>query len=236
MSVVSQYKTRGGTGGHPFEFDKIAQGQFVNKIECWRGRQEIFGLKLTFTDKSTEQIGKLRGTYEGGITIDYKRGELIKFISIWLNEKGTKVAGFRITTNKGQVFFPQMSLINLCTKEYQMSAASGVMLGAAGRHGNDVDALCFVMMRKIKRIVLTNVVYPMGVHEAKTRRHVSVFDLTLENKTTTERNDGMKVVSHVEVAWGSWNVTSIHSLAQDFTVVAPLLSPLTQAETLDMVS
>ena len=68
-----------------------------------------------------------------------------------------------------------MSLLDLNSKEYPLLTGSGVMLGAVGRHYNDVDAICFLMMRKIKRIVLRDVNYPIGEHETKTKREVSVL-------------------------------------------------------------
>ena len=83
-----------------------------------------------------------------------------------------------------------------------------------------MDALCFLMMRKVKRIVLNDVEYPLGFHAAKTLRNISLVDLTLENRTTTRKHHGVRTVPHIEKAWGKWNIDSVHLLSQAVTVIA----------------
>ena len=217
---IEPTKLLGGKSGTELKVDRIFQKHLVNKIEYWRGANVIYGIRLSFTDNHSRVIGKIQGQTAGSISFDFAGGELITSLSIWLNESGSKIAGFQIKTNAGQEFFPQILLMNMNAKRHNLPVGSGVMLGAYGKYFNDVHALCFLMMREIKSVTLKEVVYGQNIKNAKTKRHVSVLDVIVENKTTLAPIPFSKRVNRIAVACGEWCITRAPIFCEDFKVIA----------------
>ena len=132
-----------GTGGTEFDFLKL--GQVVAKVEASSDEQSIRSIRLTFTDRTTSTIGSEEEAYQQCISFDYESGERITSVSIW------KKSAFRIKTNKGKEIFIQ-TMVPQPGNEKTMPLGSGILLGAFGKHVDNVRSLGFSMLDKIRRV------------------------------------------------------------------------------------
>ena len=155
--TVENRLTVGGNGGHQFLRHRIhvGHGQAVVRIDVWVTYKSIGGILLTFSDGTDNLIGrggpKHKHEYFGHIALDYEHGEVVNAISIWGNGSGTRCGAFRIWTNRGQDFFPRMTKWRILdTSKYPIDTGPGVILGAEGREGHDIDALGFLMLNEIE--------------------------------------------------------------------------------------
>ena len=125
--------------GDDFEVYKIKQ--IIKKIEVCFGFQTIHGIRFTFSDGTKNKIGLQEAIYQKSIIFN-ESGKHITSLSIW------KESAFRIKPNKEQELFINPVEQQL-GEEQKIEVGSGIMLGAFGRHDNNVKSIGFFMLRKI---------------------------------------------------------------------------------------
>ncbi|KAI0561855.1 natterin-like protein [Gracilaria domingensis] len=221
MSVIQQWYRIGGQGGSGFRQDRISQSQVVTKIEAWAGGWQLHGIQLTFSNGSVAVIGRKTDRYQGALTLDYASGEYVNYLSIYGNGAGTRCGAFRIMTNKGQNYFPHMYDWGL-KREYKMEVGSGIILGAFGRAGWDIDSLGILMLRKVIGTDMTSVVYDMRGENLLPPQKKIALDVTLANPSDTDSDKGSQKVTKSHQTGGSWSITAGVTFGQTYKVKAGL--------------
>ncbi len=219
MSVIQQRYRIGGQGGGGFWHHEISHNSVVKKIEAWAGGWQLRGVKLHFSNGTVSTIGKAEGRYQGAIELRYDDGESVTYLSIYGNGAGTRCGAFHIKTNKGQDYFPQMYDWGLKT-EYKMEVGSGIVLGAFGKAGLDVDSMGFLMLRKVVGVDMTNVVYDMRGTNLLPPRKISALDVTLANPSDSDSDKGYQKVTKEKQTSGHWSVTAGVTFGQEYKVSA----------------
>lgn len=175
------------------------------------------GVKIHFSNGRSSTFGKAEDRHQGSITLNYASGEYVTHLSIWGNGAGTRCGAFRIRTNKGQDYFPKMYKWGLKT-EYPMQVGSGIVLGAWGRHGGDIDSLGFLMLRKIIGTDLVNVNYNLRGGNLNPPQKKSVWDVSIPNPSDKDSDSGFHRVTKERQNSGSWSVTTGVTFGQEYKV------------------
>lgn len=152
-------------------------------------------------------------------TIHYENGEYGKELSIWRNGAGTRCGSFKIATSKNHLYHPKMTEWGIKT-EYKMDFGSGIILGAWGQCGHDVDSLGILMLRRISGTDLIEVKYDLKSDSLQPPRLISVQDIRLENPSGTDSDKGFFKVSKSRATGGEWSITLGCSFGQKFEVTA----------------
>lgn len=186
-NFFQQVHAIGGSHAFRFRIERVAVGprrlgHVVKKIQAWSSRDRINAVQLTFSDGHVRKIGDSIGHRDqGSITLDYDNGERVTGLWIWGNGAGQYCGAFKIVTNRNQEFFPKMYGWPL-KQVYGMQVGSGIILGAHGYAQDDVNALGFLMMRKV---IDTLLVIEKDDYEDLSRfatpRLVTSFNDSLEN-------------------------------------------------------
>ena len=145
----------GGRGGG-YTQKTYTDGRTLKKIEAWAGGWQLRGVRFHWSNGHQETVGKPVGRHS---SFTFQTGERLKSLSLWGNGAGTRCGAFRMRTDRNREYFPKMTSWGLKT-EYHVNVGSGIIVGFVARHGGDVDALGFYLLRPIKHAVLKNVNYP----------------------------------------------------------------------------
>ena len=154
-SIYATPRFIGGRGGKPTR-KAYTDGRTLKKIEAWAGGWQLRGVRFHWSNGHQDTIGKPHGRHS---SFTFQTGERLKSLSLWGNGAGTRCGAFRMRTNKNREYFTKMTRWGLKT-EYRANVGSGIIVGFLANHAYDVDALCFYLLRPIKRAVLKNVNYP----------------------------------------------------------------------------
>lgn len=218
MGVFQQfYRIGHKNGGSPFQYDFAREGAVVEKIEAWAGGSQLRGVRLHFSNGQTKLIGAVGGRYQGSFSLDYNAGEYVTSLSIWGNGAGTRCGAFRIKTNTNRLYFPQMTSWGLKT-EYKMEVGSGIILGAWGRHGIDVDSLGILCLRKIIGTDMVSVNYDMRGDNLRPPEKRNAVDVTQDNPSPSVSDKGYQKVTKASRTGGSWSVTAGLTFGQEYKV------------------
>ena len=145
----------GGRGGS-FISKQYTDGRTLKKLEVWAGGWQLRSVKFHWSNGHVDTIGKTVGRYS---SFAFTTGEHLTSLSLWGNGGGTRCGAFKMRTNKNSEYFPRMTSWRL-KREYHAGIGSGIIIGFAAKHGSDVDALGFRILRPIRNAVLENVRYP----------------------------------------------------------------------------
>lgn len=142
----------GGNGGKEFTATNFSHGAtVVKKLEVYKNSSALCGLVLEYTDGSANRIGNYsdKNVRE---SLTFGAGERVTFLGLWGNGVGSRCAGIRLLTNKGQNL---ELVVDKEKNEYPQVVSSGIMAGAYGRVGAEFDVLGFIFVRPIKKISIT---------------------------------------------------------------------------------
>ena len=150
-------------------------GNVVQKLGVWTNGKALKAISVTYTDGNSAMFGKKGGDYKEFI---FATGEAINSLQLWGNGQGTRTGRVEFTTNKqrsfahgkdvsGQTGFPQPNL------------GSGILMGLVGRAGDEIDALGFVFLKKVRSVRITDVNYLTDFNTAATFTDVTLREVDL---------------------------------------------------------
>jgi hypothetical protein len=191
----------GGDGGTPFSQNWGDSGTTVKRIGIWEGEWKVRGLTLVPTTGDPVEYGSRAGNYT---EFSFERDEQITHMSLWTNKAKTRVGRIKFETNKPNhgidigVGEGQQNVINV---------GSGILVGAMGRSGDDIDKLGFVFVKEISEAVMTEMTYP-GLYQ-------TTPELTPERGATkTFKNNTSRDQTH------NWTVTKEITFKESWSISA----------------
>jgi len=224
----------GGNGGTSFDKHKfLTKGFVIRKLEVWQGKSMLRGIRITYSDGSTDQMGKLEEIYTS-FELDYDNGERVIDLAVFNNyvygiqSKDERCGAFKIMTNKGRTFFPQMTDRPLAWK-FMQSPGGGIILGLHGKHGDDIDSLGFRMIRPIRSMVLRDISYNMQYMAQPVRR--TYLDETIPN-ASPETIHFLAYEESMDIRrTGEWSISGAATFGLDFTIsgVIPMIEATAEA-------
>jgi len=223
----------GGYGGISFNKNKYYAGIVIQKLEVWQGVSMLRGIRITYSDGSPTQMGKREDRYTS-FELDYDNGERVTSLSVWNNHvrnmdfRNARCGAFKIVTNKGREFFPQMTGREL-EMQFWQSPGGGIILGLHGKHGSDIDSLGFIMIRPIQSMILQNINYNMNQLMPPTK--TSLIDQDCPNPSTEVMIGGTRTVSMNEARSGQWYISGDVSFGQTFLIETEIPKLLTETTT-----
>jgi hypothetical protein len=173
----------GGNGGSPFETCGGTDGRVVTKLGVWKNSSCLQGIQLTYNDGSQSPVyGSVKDDYA---QIIFQPGERVVELTLWGNGIGTRTGRIKLTTSGGQTFDHGKDTSGQTA--YSAPVGGGLLVGAAGRCGAEIDMLSMVFLTDIKSVSVTNVNYvnpPTGT--ANGIELALLQSTTYTNKSTTE--------------------------------------------------
>ncbi|KAF3020098.1 hypothetical protein E8E14_004865 [Neopestalotiopsis sp. 37M] len=140
----------GGQGGNAFSNTNFSNGPTVVKyLEVYKNNGALTGLLLEYTDGTRQRIGKANSDVT---SITFAAGERLTFLGLWGNGVGSRCAGIRLITNKNQKL---ECVVDKNHNEYPQPVFSGIIAGARGRSGEEMDILGLIFVRPIQKISIT---------------------------------------------------------------------------------
>lgn len=208
----------GGTSGGYFEALQVNPVVVVEKIEVWSGDRALQGARLTLSNVYVHRVGALEQHYVGAFNLSYGDGERVESLTIWTSDWGNRVGWLRIRTNKHQEYFAHCHQRHF-TKTYDREVDSGIILGAIGSSGADIDSFGILMLRNINGAAMRNVKYPtledlsQTAHLSRPKKHV--FDsLTYSSVSNSDSDKGFKKYSKSETDGWEWSIAVGMSFTQ----------------------
>lgn len=221
MSIIQQVQYVGREVGESFNFNKTDENLVVNRVEAWTGVCTLRGIRITFSDGSQQVAGVKQGRYQGSIQLDYDAGERITYLSLYGNVQGTRLVGMYMKTSTGEEWFPK-SMYWQCWTEHRMEIGSGIIIGATGKHGREVEKLAVLMLRNVTSSEMIDVEYHRSDTMLPPPQRVLVHDITLSNPSDTDSVSGFQKITRRRQSSGEWNVTSGVSFNKSFNVTSQI--------------
>ncbi|OCK84546.1 hypothetical protein K432DRAFT_422506 [Lepidopterella palustris CBS 459.81] len=167
----------GGDGGSAWQESKWDSGLVVMAIQVWDDGSRLRGIQLTYTDGSTSVVyGEPSGGNDRTLTLDVGGGELVTSLTLWGDGVGSRAGRVLIQTNKQQF---NAGKDTSSQTGYPADVGGGIITGAFGRAGQDLDALGFLFLRaKITKISITDVVLSQALTTANFPPQVETLSQT----------------------------------------------------------
>lgn len=151
----------GGSGGEPFLTCGGTDGRAVTKLGAWTNSSCLQGIQVTYNDGSQSQVfGSVHGDYA---QIIFPPGERVVELTLWGNGNGTRTGRIKLTTDGGQTFDHGKNTSGQTA--YSAPVGGGLLVGAAGRCGAEIDMLGLVFLSDVTSVSITDVNYynpPVG--------------------------------------------------------------------------
>ena len=200
----------GGTGGgfRTINFNGERIGEVVRSLKVWVDNRygAIRCVQVEITNGRSYTYGAKSG-YESE-KFYFQPGELLKSLEIWGNGKcgkAARVAGLRFKTNKGRKFEVHSS--GQRNGPYRPPIGSGILIGFQLRSGNALDALGFLILRRVEKAILSNIRYPSLHTLAVKTKPIRIDTVTYNNKRSSIAShyilSGSKAITETE----SWSIT-----------------------------
>ena len=200
----------GGTGGNfrTINFNGERIGEVVRSFKVWVDNRygAIRCVQVEITNGRSYTYGDKKG-YESE-KFYFQPGELLKSLEIWGNGKcgkAARVAGLRFRTNKGRKFEVHSS--GRRNGPYRPPIGSGILIGFQLRSGSALDALGFLILRRVEKAILSNIRYPSLHTLALRTKPIRIDTVTYNNKRSSIAShytlSGSKAITEKE----SWSIT-----------------------------
>lgn len=226
-------QTIGGGGGSSFSNYK-EDGSLISRIEAWADDNRMRGIKVYYSNTEagyTEgDVGYMFGK-AGGKKFEYtfQPGETLLSLSIWNTKWKDKtfVGAFKFTTSLGNTFNPREKTSS--HKEYVLNYGYGALVGVAGRCGDALDNLGFYLIKKAKKVLLSDVSYDTS--SLPTPIANNLVDMPYLNNSSVEQTYEYSY-SYTAFRESSWTVSSIYEQSYSVTLSAevPVLEATVGAE------
>ena len=145
----------GGSGAGPFLTCGGTDGRVVTKLGVWKNTSCLQGIQVTYNDGWQSPVyGSVSGDYN---QIIFQPGERVVELTLWGNGIGTRTGRIKLTTNGGQTF--DWGKDTSGQTAYSAPVGGGLLVGAVGRCGAEIDMLSLVFFTDVKSVAITNVNY-----------------------------------------------------------------------------
>ena len=171
--------TVGGTGGGDYCEAKWNEGKIITRIDvAVEGNKHIRGLQFGYNDGS---VGAILGNLDGDKKVlEWKASDRITKISLWGNGRGQRLGKILLRFADGREIEHGKDVSG--QKEWSREPGAGIMLGAYGKAGWDIDNLGFLMLGgQIQKVEVTDVVLDENL--AGTNKYVHICN-------RVQRDDG----------------------------------------------
>ena len=198
----------GGSGGvfRTINFNGERIGEVVRSLKVWVDKRTIRSIQVEITNGRRYTYGHKKG--DESEKFYFEPGELLRSLEIWGNGKcglAGRVAGLRFRTNKGRKFEVHSS--GQRNGPYRPPIGSGILVGVQLRAGDDLDALGFLILRRVEKAILSNIRYPSLHTLALRTKPIRIDTVTYNNKhssiTSHYTLSGSKAITEKE----SWSTT-----------------------------
>ena len=198
----------GGSGGdfRTINFNGERIGEVVRSLKVWVDKRTIRSIQVEITNGRRYTYGHKKG--DESEKFYFEPGELLRSLEIWGNGKcglAGRVAGLRFRTNKGRKFEVHSS--GQRNGPYRPPIGSGILVGVQVRAGDDLDALGFLILRRVEKAILSNIRYPSLHTLALRTKPIRIDTVTYNNKHSSIAShytlSGSKAITEKE----SWSTT-----------------------------
>jgi len=145
----------GGGTGSPFCETKWKQGLVIKGIEVWADSNCVRAVQFKYSDDSLgNMIGKADGNINKRIMWDPISTRVEK-LELWGDGKGKRLGRIKIRLSNNEEFDAGKDTLGQTT--YNMVVGAGIMLGAYGGSGTDVDMLGILFLgSKVESLKITD--------------------------------------------------------------------------------
>jgi hypothetical protein len=150
----------GSEGGDDFCATKWKQGIVITGIEAWANHETLRAIQFKYSDGSLSEVyGRADGEKNARIEWESTKTHVEK-ITLWGNGIGTRTGRIYVRLSDGKELDVGKDTRGQTPYEQKVDSAQtgGILLGAFGRRGFDVNALGFIFLgSKVKKIKIEDI-------------------------------------------------------------------------------
>ena len=198
-------------------------GLIVQRVDVWRNGGAIQGIQFGYANGSRSPVYGTTDGSEGHHSIALELGERIQEAAIYEikeTDGNPRVGGIRITTNKNQ----KLEVLDTKPKTANyFDVGSGLLIGAVGASGSELDCLGLIFLKDVKKLTVSNVKYekdPSGT--AQGIKPVILSQILLANKSGSEEINYNFTNTVMKTNSTTFTQSSVVTYGVDVTVDASL--------------
>lgn len=149
--------TIGGSGGAAWcETHWTGGHQIITGVTSWTDGVRIRGIQFTYDDGT---VSVMHGSTDNTkSSLKLAAGEHITSCTLWGDGNGSRLGHINMQTDKGQTLDLGRDIRG--EKAYDINVGGGVLLGAYGLQGDDIDSMGLLFLSaKVDSITIGNIVY-----------------------------------------------------------------------------
>ncbi|PGH27597.1 hypothetical protein AJ80_00610 [Polytolypa hystricis UAMH7299] len=169
----------GGMGGYPFCETRWRDGLIMKGMEVWADNGRVRGIEFTYSDGSISTLyGERGGEKRGRIDWNAAEGDAINSITLYGDGRGRRVGRIIVRTQSGKEL--DVGKNTSGQDAFAMTVGSGVLVGAFGHSGADIDNLGFLFLAsKIQKVDISDLVLDSEIDIEKDNQ-VGISVVTLD--------------------------------------------------------
>uniref|UniRef100_A0A3P9J3N5 Jacalin-type lectin domain-containing protein n=1 Tax=Oryzias latipes TaxID=8090 RepID=A0A3P9J3N5_ORYLA len=141
MPYVAPVTLVGGQGGGPCSFDGAQNGAVLKKLDVWAGPTQVRCIKVQMSDGNERMFGRAGDNH---YSFMFEDGEKFSSLTLWPNNAGNRLGGFKFTTSNNRNFEAFMTNGKPSVPAREVDVGSGICFGVQGRSGTEIDAFGFL--------------------------------------------------------------------------------------------
>ncbi|KAG2437499.1 hypothetical protein HXX76_006148 [Chlamydomonas incerta] len=176
-------------------------GAFANFRECrvvsvtlWVRPWAVRGMNVKFEDGTEAMAGHDDGRRH---SFALAPGECVRELSMWSKADGSRWGGLRLATSLGHTFEARIS--DAVGDELVMNemVGSGMLMGAHGRAGADIDCAGLYFLRRVRAARLLNPLYHIRPRDVRVVPHTIEQEVVIDNRSgsSARRVEASRAVS-----------------------------------------
>uniref|UniRef100_A0A3P9HJ02 Jacalin-type lectin domain-containing protein n=1 Tax=Oryzias latipes TaxID=8090 RepID=A0A3P9HJ02_ORYLA len=143
MPYVAPVTLVGGQGGGPCSFDGAQNGAVLKKLDVWAGPTQVRCIKVQMSDGNERMFGREGDNH---YSFTFEDGEKFTSLTLWPNNAGNRLGGFKFTTSNNRNFEAFMTNGKPSVPAREVDVGSGICFGVQGRSGSEIDAFGHMLM------------------------------------------------------------------------------------------
>uniref|UniRef100_A0A3P9HJR8 Jacalin-type lectin domain-containing protein n=1 Tax=Oryzias latipes TaxID=8090 RepID=A0A3P9HJR8_ORYLA len=150
MPYVAPVTLVGGQGGGPCSFDGAQNGAVLKKLDVWAGPTQVRCIKVQMSDGNERMFGREGDNH---YSFTFEDGEKFTYLTLWPNNAGNRLGGFKFTTSNNRNFEAFMTNGKPSVPAREVDVGSGICFGVQGRSGYEIDAFGFMFFKVSYKLV-----------------------------------------------------------------------------------
>ncbi|KAF2187915.1 hypothetical protein K469DRAFT_567511 [Zopfia rhizophila CBS 207.26] len=189
----------GGSEGSDFCETKFKQGVIINGIEVWANKETVRAVQFKYSDNTLSKVyGEADGDKHSRLEWDAAATTVDK-LTMWGNGKATRLGRIYLRLSDGKEL--DVGKDTDGQKSYEQDRGSGVMVGAFGKSGLDINMLGILFLgSKVKKVRVSEMKFDDDIQTLNSKKQgitAQVLDEATHTNKKTDSNDTFAFINEV---------------------------------------